>query len=92
MSQDFIDRAISFSKGKTAAVSFLILAILMLLTTPFLVYDFYTSTGDIGAGRWPILAISAGMRFVWIYFFFGRWVAYKRASQISPESVDLGGQ
>ena len=78
-------------RSKTFAVASLIFAGLIILTTPLVLYNFFSDSESLGWSKWPMMLFALAMRFFWIYIFFGRWLAYKQASGDNIERVLVKG-
>ena len=55
------------------------IALGLLLTVPIVLYGYYKAIQDLGWSRWPLMAFGLGMRGLWIYIFFNRWLVVQDA-------------
>ena len=59
------------------------LALYATVMTPLVVYNAFQGIG--GSAKWIVLFIALPLRLCWIYFFFGRWIAIRKATAASRE-------
>ncbi len=48
------------------------------ITTPLALFNAFHGTQSFGNAKWVVLFVALPIRLCWIYFFFGRWLAYRR--------------
>ena len=77
--------------SKVLQWSFFAIAMFLLLTAPLVLFDYYKSIRDLGHVSWLLIMFGLGMRGLWIYIFFSRWLVIRSARAEMRSTQDLQG-